>query len=204
MQHRAPAHVVGTRVSTATHVTASAATTRPASTAPTRTGARSVALSQITENRKVWTRKLLIFQYTIFGFCLERQFWVVALNARDGTHPNLETGARLRAVDPGLLPRRGRTTMRWLSTDRSGLPPSRGSQGATCVAHRPLVWVPVSARVLVIACGEAPDDKRPSDTHSCFSNHMRSLEKACVRRVRRRLLWRCVRLSRSTKLVCTV
>ena len=32
----------------------------------------SVALSQITENRKVWTRTLLIFQYTIFGFCLEK------------------------------------------------------------------------------------------------------------------------------------
>src|SRR5262247_3219096 len=30
------------------------------------------ALSQITENRKVWTRKSLIFQYTIFGFCLEK------------------------------------------------------------------------------------------------------------------------------------
>ena len=30
------------------------------------------ALSQITENRKVWTRTLLIFQYTIFGFCLEK------------------------------------------------------------------------------------------------------------------------------------
>jgi len=32
------------------------------------------ALSQITENRKVWTRKPLIFQYTIFGFCLEKAF----------------------------------------------------------------------------------------------------------------------------------
>jgi hypothetical protein len=30
------------------------------------------ALSQITENRKVWTRKSLIFQHTIFGFCLEK------------------------------------------------------------------------------------------------------------------------------------
>jgi cobalt-zinc-cadmium efflux system protein len=30
------------------------------------------ALSHITENRKVWTRKSLIFQYTIFGFCLEK------------------------------------------------------------------------------------------------------------------------------------
>ena len=39
---------------------------------PLRTGGRSVALSQITENRKVWTRTLLIFQYTIFGFCLEK------------------------------------------------------------------------------------------------------------------------------------
>jgi hypothetical protein len=29
-------------------------------------------LSQITENRKVWTRKPLIFQRTIFGFCLEK------------------------------------------------------------------------------------------------------------------------------------
>jgi hypothetical protein len=29
-------------------------------------------MSQITENRKVWTRKSLIFQYTIFGFCLEK------------------------------------------------------------------------------------------------------------------------------------
>jgi len=27
------------------------------------------ALSQITENRKVLTRKPLIFRYTIFGFC---------------------------------------------------------------------------------------------------------------------------------------
>src|SRR5215475_7887611 len=31
----------------------------------------SLALSQITENRKVWTRKSLIFRYTIFGFFLE-------------------------------------------------------------------------------------------------------------------------------------
>ena len=30
------------------------------------------ALSQITENRKVWTRKPLIFRHTIFGFCLEK------------------------------------------------------------------------------------------------------------------------------------
>jgi hypothetical protein len=29
------------------------------------------ALSHITENRKVWTRKSLIFLYTIFGFCPE-------------------------------------------------------------------------------------------------------------------------------------
>jgi len=33
---------------------------------------RQRALSQITENRKVWTRKPLIFQYTIFEFCLEK------------------------------------------------------------------------------------------------------------------------------------
>ena len=39
-----------------------------------REGARQRALSQITENRKVWTRKPLIFQYTIFGFCLEKAF----------------------------------------------------------------------------------------------------------------------------------
>ena len=30
------------------------------------------ALSQIIENRKVGTRKSLIFQYTIFGLCLEK------------------------------------------------------------------------------------------------------------------------------------
>src|SRR2546426_4586771 len=86
---------------------------------------------------------------------------VVSLNARDGTHPNLGTGARFRAVDPGMLPRRGRTTIRWSSRhDRPCLPPLRGSQGATCVATRPLAWVPASARVLVIACEEAPDDNR--------------------------------------------
>ena len=31
-----------------------------------------LALSQITENRKVWTRKSLICQQTIFGFCPEK------------------------------------------------------------------------------------------------------------------------------------
>src|SRR5215472_15524326 len=35
-------------------------------------GARRTALSQITENRKVWARKSLIFQYTVSGFCLEK------------------------------------------------------------------------------------------------------------------------------------
>ena len=30
------------------------------------------ALSQITVNRKVWSRKSLIFRYTIFGLCLEK------------------------------------------------------------------------------------------------------------------------------------
>ena len=30
------------------------------------------ALSQITENRKVEPRKLLIFQHTIFRFCLQK------------------------------------------------------------------------------------------------------------------------------------
>ena len=30
------------------------------------------ALSQITENRKVWSRKPLVFQHTIFRFCLEK------------------------------------------------------------------------------------------------------------------------------------
>src|SRR5947209_6923881 len=99
----------------------------------------------------------------IIGYFPQPLLLVVSLNARDGTHPNLETGARLRAIEPGMLPRRGRTTIRWSSRhDRSGLPPSRGSQGATCVANRPLVWVPASARVLVIACGEAPDDNRPA------------------------------------------
>src|SRR2546428_10644602 len=33
---------------------------------------RLPALSQMTENRKVWIRKSLIFQYTVFGFCLEK------------------------------------------------------------------------------------------------------------------------------------
>src|SRR4029450_13371259 len=32
-------------------------------------------LSHITENGKVWTRKALIFQYTIVGFCLEKAKW---------------------------------------------------------------------------------------------------------------------------------
>jgi histidinol phosphatase-like enzyme len=36
--------------------------------------AHETALSQINENRKVWTRKSLIFQYTFSDFASKRQF----------------------------------------------------------------------------------------------------------------------------------
>ncbi len=44
--------------------------------------------------------------------CEEERF-VVSLNARDGTHPNSGIGAHFPAVEPGRLPRRDRTAMRW-------------------------------------------------------------------------------------------
>src|SRR5262249_47088715 len=87
---------------------------------------------------------------------------VVSLNSRDGTHPNSGIGTPRPATDPGMLLRLGRTAIRWWSRhDRSYLPPSPGSQVATCVANRTLVWVPVPARVLAASCAEAPDDNRP-------------------------------------------
>src|SRR5438132_13879218 len=38
---------------------------------------------------------------------------VVSLNCRDETYPNAGTGTRWHAMDPGMLPRRARTTMHW-------------------------------------------------------------------------------------------
>ena len=88
---------------------------------------------------------------------------VVFLNVPDGTHPNLGTAARLYTVDPGMLLRRERTTMRWSSRhERVCLPPLQGVQGATGMANRPRGWVRASARVLVIAGGAAPDEYRPA------------------------------------------
>src|SRR3954465_14508070 len=87
---------------------------------------------------------------------------VVSLNSRDGTHPNSGIGAPRPATDPGMLPRPGRTAIHWWSRhDRSYLPPSPGSQVATCVVNRTLVWVPVLARVLVTSCAGVPDGSRP-------------------------------------------
>jgi hypothetical protein len=86
----------------------------------------------------------------------------VSLNSRDGTHPNSGIGAPRPATDPGMLPRLGRTAMRWWSRyDRSYLPPSPGSQVATCVANRTLVWLQVPARVLVTSGAGVPDGSRP-------------------------------------------
>src|SRR5262249_61910595 len=45
----------------------------------------------------------------------EVPFLVVSLNSRDGTHPNSGIGAPRRATDPGMLPRPGRTAIRWWS-----------------------------------------------------------------------------------------
>jgi hypothetical protein len=68
------------------------------------------------------------------------EFLVVSLNSRDGPHPNLGIDTRFPATDRGTLPRRGRTAIRWWSRhDRSCLPPSLGSQVATCAANRTLV-----------------------------------------------------------------
>jgi hypothetical protein len=65
------------------------------------------------------------------------QFSVVSLNVRDETHPNLGTGMPLHATDPGRPLRRGRTAMHGGSRhDRSALPPSPGSHGATYAANR--------------------------------------------------------------------
>jgi len=56
--------------------------------------------------------------------CKEEGF-VVSLNARNGTHPNSGIGAHVPAVEPGKLPRRDKTAMRWWSRhDWSYLPPS--------------------------------------------------------------------------------
>src|SRR6266571_5381050 len=70
-------------------------------------------------------------------FQLGAVFQVVSLNVRDETHPNLGTSIRLHATDPSMPLRRGRTAIHWWSRhDRSDLPPSPGSQGATCAANR--------------------------------------------------------------------
>ena len=91
-----------------------------------------------------------------------QRFSVVSLNSRDGAHPNSRTGAPSPATDPGMLPRHGKTAIRWWSRhDRSYLLPLPGSQVATCVENRNLVWVQVPTRVLVTSCAEAPDGNRP-------------------------------------------
>jgi hypothetical protein len=57
-----------------------------------------------------------------------------------------------------MLPRRDRTAMHWWSRhDRSCLPPSPESQGATGAATRPPGWVQALTRALVTAGVEAPE-----------------------------------------------
>ena len=46
---------------------------------------RREALSQITENRKVETRKWLIFREPIFGFCLQKSTLRQSCHAHGGT-----------------------------------------------------------------------------------------------------------------------
>ena len=101
-------------------------------------------------------------QFTSEAFTSVLKAQVVSLNSRDGAHPNSRTGAPSPATDPGMLPRHGKTAIRWWSRhDRSYLLPLPGSQVATCVENRNLVWVQVPTRVLVTSCAEAPDGNRP-------------------------------------------
>src|SRR2546429_7781754 len=59
-------------IGSATDVLLSPALFTRMSSFPNRVTVVWTALSQMTENRKVWIRKSLIFQYTVFGFCLEK------------------------------------------------------------------------------------------------------------------------------------
>jgi hypothetical protein len=98
-------------------------------------------------------------------------YWVVSLNCRDDTHPNVGTDTQWHAMDPSMLRKRDRAAIPWSSRHaRCYLPPSPGPQGTPCAANRYLVWALQSATVLAHSGVAARDGQKPATPPTASSS----------------------------------